>query len=259
MMSNSRRRCTLRANCMADIHFAIDQGNTRTKLAFFEGSEMVHREIIEGSDQHEKTLLAIRRLNIAKGILSSVRSDVTAFLALLGAECQVLIEGPALKMPFEMAYETPETLGSDRRANAAAFVAEFGLVNGLIIDCGTCITYSVLQKGCFLGGAISPGIEMRFNALQLYTGRLPKVNPGLEAPEFIGKTTEASIRSGVEGAVIGEVEKMIAQYCSQINDLSVILTGGNMTFFERHLKSPIFARPFYTLYGLNEIFRINTK
>ena len=100
---------------------------------------------------------------------------------------------------------------------------------------------------------------MRYKSLGDYTGKLPKLEPTFDLPQIVGKTTEGSLRSGVERAILGEVEKMIEQYCSHINDLIVIITGGDMSFFERHLKSPIFARPLHTLTGLNEIFLFNTK
>ncbi len=244
---------------MITTQFAIDQGNTRTKLAVFNGRETLLHCIYEGENQEEQVIEKILELKISSGILSTVRTNPDEFYKSLAESSDVILEGPNLKLPFSIDYDTPETLGSDRKANASAFVGEFGSSNGLIIDFGSCITYSVVQKGTFSGGAISPGIAMRYKALGDYTGRLPHLKPIYDATPILGKTTEGSLRSGVEVAVLGEVEKMIGQYCSHINDLVVIGTGGDLSFFERHLKSPIFARSLYTLTGLNEIFLINTK
>jgi type III pantothenate kinase len=244
---------------MSVIQFTIDQGNTRTKLAFFEGRKLIEHTHFGGENQELLAIQKINSLGATGGILSSVRGNHNQFYEALNSNSDVILENPKLKMPFEMAYNTPETLGSDRKANAAAFVSEFGNHNGVIVDCGTCITYTVLLNGVLSGGAISPGIAMRYRSLGEFTGKLPNLKPLFELPQALGETTEASLRSGVELAILGEVEKMIAQYCSHINDLVVIMTGGDMSFFERHVKSPIFARPFYTLIGLNEIFLFNTK
>ncbi|MFM9985280.1 MAG: type III pantothenate kinase [Flavobacteriales bacterium] len=244
---------------MSTIQFTIDQGNTRTKLAIFEDRNLLEQCTFGDKDQEERVLEKIKSSKASKGIFSSVRDNQSDFIIRLNENFVVLIESPELDMPFQMNYETPETLGSDRKANAAAFMAEFGLKNGLIVDCGTCITYSLLLEGALSGGAISPGIAMRYRSLGDYTGRLPTLPPLFELPPYLGKSTSGSLRSGVELAIVGEVEKMIEQYCSHINDLIVIITGGDMSFFERHLKSPIFARPLYTLTGLNEIFLCNTK
>lgn len=259
MMLKRRGGCNLRPDFMSNTHFAIDQGNTRTKIGIFKGRELVQRIVCEGIHQDDDALKQLKEFGCESGILSSVRDERSGFAARLGEHVIVLNDGPALKMPFEMDYSTPETLGADRKANTAAFTTEFGRAGGLIVDCGTCITYTVVQSGKLLGGAISPGISMRYRALHHFTGKLPSYEPQFELPAVIGKSTEGSLRTGVELAVIGEVEKMITQYCSHINDLVVILTGGDMTFFERHVKSPIFARPLYTLTGLNEIFLFNTK
>ena len=244
---------------MGSTQFAIDQGNTRTKVAFFGGKVLIDLCIFEGENQEELAIQKIRNAQVSTGILSTVRSHNSHFYNELLKNGHVILESPLLEMPFGLDYDTPKTLGSDRKANAAAFVAEFGPKNGLVIDCGTCITYSCVLDGVFSGGAISPGIAMRYNSLGDYTGKLPKLEPTFDLPQIVGKTTEGSLRSGVELAILGEVEKMIEQYCSHINDLIVIITGGDMSFFERHLKSPIFARPLHTLTGLNEIFLFNTK
>ena len=244
---------------MSITQFTIDQGNTRTKLAIFEGRVLLGHWTFDKNNQEERVIEKIRSSNANRGILSSVRDGHSDFFFSLNENFEVMNENPGLEMPFRMNYDTPETLGSDRKANSAAFISEFGEKNGLIVDCGTCITYSLLLNGTFSGGTISPGIAMRYRSLGDYTGRLPTLQPSFELPSYLGKSTSGSLRSGVEFAIVGEVEKMIEQYCSHINDLIVIITGGDMSFFERHLKSPIFARPLYTLTGLNEIFLCNTK
>jgi type III pantothenate kinase len=239
--------------------FSIDQGNTFTKVAFFTNGEMQHCAVLEdGTLQNDLTAL-IEKYAPENGILSSVRSSAEQLHAMLEAMCPTVLLTPTVALPIQVEYETPYTLGADRKANAVAAYSEFGLANTLVVDCGTCITYTLVSQGKLLGGAISPGIKMRYKALHEYTGKLPHVAIGGTLPNVIGKSSEDNIRAGVELAMVLEMDQMIAAYCSQMNHLNVVLTGGSNHYFVQHLKSPIFARPFYTLTGLHEILLFQLK
>ena len=164
-------------------------------------------------------------------------------------------------LPLINCYETPETLGRDRLAAAVGAGTLHPQQNVLVIDCGTCIKYDmVTSAGEYLGGAISPGLEMRFNALHTFTDQLPLVtNPGAQ-PSLIGATTHDSITSGVINGTQAEVRATIDQYNSAYNDLTVLFTGGDATAVmpaELSGKKRIFADQYLVLKGLNAILQHN--
>jgi len=129
----------------------------------------------------------------------------------------------------------------------------------LIIDAGTCITYDFLSAtGEYLGGGISPGINMRYKAMHQHTAKLPLLEPK-EVYDFIGATTEGSIHSGVLYGIVGEVDGIIDQYNERFKHLTVILTGGDAHFFGKRLKNSIFAHSKFLLEGLNNLLEYNKQ
>lgn len=237
--------------------FVIDQGNTLTKIAVFENHQMTSQVTL--SD--EGLLMALSDMMLLKKpsavILSSVREDDVQLQSLIAASSRLIILNHQLKLPFTFSYATPETIGGDRLANAAGAIAKYGKGNCLIVDCGTCITYTLVLAADLKGGTIAPGLEMRYKALHHFTGKLPEIHAEYHLPQLVGIDTEQSMRSGVELAIIAETDALITQYCSHYSDLNVLITGGNSRFFENHLKSPIFAAPYITLEGLYEILQLN--
>lgn len=216
------------------------------------------RHMILDDDHMAKDLATILDDELtSSAIFSSVRSDVAFLENLLRSRTNLISLHSKLRLPFELKYATPQSIGTDRLANAAGAVRRYQKKNCLVVDCGTCTTYTILQNGALIGGAISPGLDMRLNALNHFTGKLPLVKFDNQWPEIIGDSTEASITAGVIRAIVIEMDGMIKQYCSEISDLNVLLTGGMMQFFEAHLKSPIFAAPFLTPEGLHEILLLN--
>jgi len=129
--------------------------------------------------------------------------------------------------------------------------------NILVIDAGTAITYDLLTaEGTYLGGNISPGIEMRFKALNQFTGKLPKIEKADQNILF-GKTTEQAIRAGVQNGVVYEIEGTINSFKDFYKNLKVIITGGDAEFFEKKLKNSFFVSPNLTNLGLNRILEYN--
>jgi type III pantothenate kinase len=150
-------------------------------------------------------------------------------------------------------YATPTTLGVDRIAGVCGAKHMSPKTNVLVIDAGTCITYDFLDRdGNFLGGGISPGLMMRFNAVHNFTARLPLV-PLVEIAPLIGDSTETCIQSGVINGLIEELGGIISLYRQKFEGLAVILSGGDARFFENKLKGSIFAVPELVLSGLNSI------
>jgi type III pantothenate kinase len=236
----------------------VDRGNTFTKLGVFKSNELVDYSTVNDAQLTEALDRIIGQHQIQEAILSSVREDEFDLAQHTAQAISVYKPNPTTRYPFEIDYANAASLGMDRLANAAGAYKKFGKKNMLVVDCGTCTTYTLLLSGTMCGGTIAPGIDMRFKALNHYTGKLPLIEHLDDLPTLPGSSTEMSIRTGVELAAILETDAMIAHYSNISQDLTVLITGGDRAFFERHLKSPIFAAPYLTLEGLHEIYILNT-
>ena len=160
-------------------------------------------------------------------------------------------------MPLNNQYQSPETLGLDRLAGAAGIWYRYPGAGGLVIDMGSCITYDYVDaKGNYLGGAISPGVAMRFKAMHTFTAALPLVE-GNEESEILGDTTVRSMRSGVINGVCAEIEGMIGRYRDRYGAFKAVLCGGDAKFFASKVKPTIFADQYLILYGLYRILEEN--
>jgi len=129
----------------------------------------------------------------------------------------------------------------------------------MVIDIGTCITYDfVTREGVYEGGLISPGIELRYNAMNDYTKNLPLLNQR-DTSLLIGKSTEESMVSGVINGIAGEMQSHISQFMLNNADLKVIMTGGGAKIFESKIKSDIFVALEIVLVGLNRVLEYNVE
>ena len=161
--------------------------------------------------------------------------------------------------PFENKYQTPHTLGIDRMVLAAGAVLQYPNQNRLVIDAGTCVTYDFInQKNHYLGGAITPGLAMRYKALNQYTSKLPLLENEVPA-FFIGDSTAQSIHSGVVNGLTFEIDGFIDQYKSLNSNFIIILTGGDAVFLAKRLKNTIFANSNFLLESLNQTFQYKIK
>jgi type III pantothenate kinase len=166
---------------------------------------------------------------------------------------------PGLQFPFRIAYQTPETLGKDRLAAIVGAYTKFPKQNVLVIDAGSAVTYDILtDQEEYVGGNISPGLEMRYKALHQFTGRLPLVTPEITGNTY-GRTTREAINEGVLQGMLYEVEGYIARWQKIYEDLKIILTGGDANFFEKKLKNGIFVNLNLVTNGLNTILNINVQ
>jgi type III pantothenate kinase len=239
------------------MNLIIDTGNTRVKLAVFEKDRLVEVVFIDAESFLSEIKKILKKYRITVGILSNVSFIAENKIQELQKLVNLLILSPSTNVPFINLYETPKTLGVDRIALVAAAVNKFTKKNILIIDAGTCITFDfVNDQSEYLGGAIAPGIEMRYKALHSFTSKLPNLTK--KVPQnFIGNNTNESINSGVVNGVLQELEGVINQYKKKYSDLTVVLTGGDTNFLAKQLKSSIFANPNFVLEGLNEILIFN--
>jgi type III pantothenate kinase len=239
------------------LHLIIDIGNTQTKFAVFSGRDLLHVEIAKGFSENVFQKLN-KWFNPSHIIISSVVNYNKSFLSELKNEIVVLTLNHQTKIPVTNLYATPKTLGNDRLANAIAIAQRNPKKNNLVIDAGTCLKFDfVNSRNQYLGGAISPGMQMRFAALHHFTDKLPVIKPSEKLPELIGNTTQNSILSGVQQGMLAEIKEIISVYKKKHSNLHVYLTGGDASYFAKHLKKAIFA-PALTLYGLNEILHYNT-
>ncbi len=197
---------------------------------------------------------------LTQAILSSVKPVDEELLQFLSGNFDLFIELDHLtELPIENLYETPETLGKDRLAAAVGANELFPDQNILVIDAGTAITYDLVsEKNQFVGGNISPGLQMRFKALNHFTGKLPLVSYSDEF-QSIGKNTTDAIRAGVQNGILYEIAQTIDVFNENYQNLQIVMTGGDSIFFDKKLNYSIFVHFNITLIGLNRILEHNAK
>jgi type III pantothenate kinase len=235
------------------MNLAIDVGNTRVKIAVFEKDKLVELFVFNKTKILSEIKDILKKHEISTGIMSNVASISDSKLKKIKNLVQIHIISSLTEVPFKNLYKTPETLGVDRIALVAGAVTQFSGHNVLVIDAGTCITFDfVNSEGKYIGGAISPGLKMRFNSLNHFTANLPLLEKD-DLIDFIGKNTKESMNSGVINGVIQEIDGVINQYKKKFLDLTVVLTGGDTNFLAKQLKSSIFANQNLLLHGLNKI------
>ena len=240
------------------MNLVLDVGNSYLKIAVFDKNKLHQRELLKSQYKFSIFLKTIKSMpdiiNVIVSTVSVLNVDIYTYLN----DNYKLIEfNNQLKFPFENCYHTPNTLGEDRLALAAAASFYYPNKNVLIIDAGTCITYDLINaSNQYLGGGISPGIEMRYKSLNYYTSKLPLLDSKNDC-ELIGTNTKKSIQSGVINGVISEIDGIIRQYIMEFDDLTVVLTGGDSEFLSIRLKNSIFANSNFLLEGLNHLLQFN--
>jgi type III pantothenate kinase len=235
---------------------AIDIGNTRTKIAWFENNSLKNLSVIEKGDLLQKVQKFSKKTTVKiTVILSSVRKLDQETLFWLSENTVLYIVSHQSPIPFKNLYATPKTLGIDRIILAAGAVLSYPNSNRLVVDAGTCITYDFINdKNEYLGGSISPGIQLRYKSLNDYTANLPLLSP--EPINFLtGNSTSASIHSGVINGVTAEIDNIIHQYKGVHSNLTVILTGGDAVFLAKRLKNIIFANSNFLIESLNALYQ----
>jgi type III pantothenate kinase len=237
----------------------IDIGNTLAKIALFEDSDPLEVTYLPEITVEALELFLTNSVLIRPetAILSTVRQTDDTFIDYLKGNFRLLLLNSETPSPLKNLYQSPETLGYDRLASAVAATTLFPKRNVLIINAGTAITYDLVTRNNeYLGGAISPGLTMRLMALHNFTQKLPLVALNEETP-LIGRTTEESILSGVLNATRAEIDGMIEKFNNHYEQLAVILSGGDIIYFDKSLKNSIFAVPNIVISGLNQLLAFN--
>ena len=224
----------------------IDIGNTVTKLGVFEGKKLLCTQWHEAVTPQDIENIQSRYPDLDAAIVCTVARE-PVFLARALAKFSYFIDWqsymPDLKIPVRLNYQNPETLGRDRVAVASAVRSLYPDENVLCIVFGSCVTYNVVDKtACFLGGAISPGLNMRLRAMHRFTEALPMVDIKQERCTDQINDTQTALYSGALDGLRYEVEGYIARYEKRFPNLRVVLTGGNSGYFEKSLNYQIFAK-----------------
>lgn len=234
----------------------FDFGNTRRKVAVFHHAE-IQKGIVLKDDSNETMQSLINEYKPDKSILSSVIDHNPGMEQILAAQTKFHKLNHLTKLAFTTPVGKPETIGADRLALTAAAVHFYPNRHNLVIGLGTCITYNFINKYHeFLGGGISPGLEMRLKSLNYYTAKLPLIDADSNAP-LIGYDTATNILSGVVLGMVYEMEGFIDEYSKKFDNFNVLLTGGDIVHLASHLKKKIFADPDLIFKGLYAISEVN--
>ncbi len=240
------------------MNLVIDCGNTQIKTAVFEHNSLIDNKFISYKDWENDLKEYINKYNeIENIVISSVgKIEKKAFSDLkLTQQCHFISKND--KFPLQNLYKTPETLGIDRLVLASGAVLTFPNKNRLVIDAGTCITYDFIdENNNYLGGAIAPGLNLRYNSLHNFTSKLPLLSIN-EPEKLIGNSTYQSIHSGVVNGITFEIEGFINSFCNNKENFIIILTGGDSNFLAKRLKNTIFANSNFLLESLNQTFQYN--
>jgi type III pantothenate kinase len=242
------------------MNLIVDVGNTYVKFAIYQNENLIHKISFQLSEfEKQYKLLKKHFPKLKSAIISSVGRLSKKQIKIIYDDLNVLELSSKTKLPFNNLYKSPKTLGADRIALVSASVQKFPDKNVLIIDAGSCITYDfITEENNYLGGAISPGVRLRYRALNNLIANLPLLETH-QPKKIIGDSTEASIHSGVVFGVVKEIDGIIHQYKGEYPDLTVILTGGDAKFLLNQLKNSIFANSNFLLEGLNYILDYNSK
>jgi type III pantothenate kinase len=240
------------------MNLIVDIGNTSTKLALFEGNECISQDRINelSCPELDKILSGHK---VKRAIISSVKT-LPPFISdlLFSSIPSIHILSYKSLFPFKIEYDTPETLGTDRIAAVAGAFNLFPRLEVLIIDAGTALTFDYLSADIYKGGNISPGLTMRFKALNKFTDRLPLLTaPGIYANP--GRNTHDAIAAGVITGITYEINEYIRTFENKLSGVKIILTGGDSELLKDKINYQIIHRPDIVIEGLNYILEYNAK
>ena len=241
------------------MNLIVEQGNSATKIAVYHQGKMAFSSVYKDFTESELIDL-MDQYPLKNGILSTVTETKKELIACLNhrLKCFYFLD-ESMRLPIDIQYQTPETLGKDRIAAAVGANFLQPEKDILVIDAGTAVTFEVVTaSGIYLGGNISPGMTTRFQALNQFTKRLPLVSEKEDVP-LLGSSTETAIIAGVVNGMIYEMDGYIEVLRKKYPGLYVFLTGGHSFYFEKRLKNTIFAVLNLVLTGLNRILEYNVE
>jgi type III pantothenate kinase len=240
--------------------FTVDIGNTRIKSAVFEDNILLERFVFVKEELKNSIHFILEKYKTTTHlVVASVGNIEKEVFLSFNDRLKIDFITHNDRFPFTNDYATPQTLGIDRMVLASGAVLSFSDQNRLVIDAGTCVTYDFIdQNNHYIGGAIAPGLRLRYESLHNYTAKLPLLK--LENPSYtIGKSTQESIHSGVVNGLVYEIDGFIDDYKAQFSNFIIILTGGDAEFLAKRLKNTIFANSNFLLESLNQTYQYKTQ
>ena len=238
------------------MNLVIDIGNTAVKVYLLKNNEVIQREVLNENNLIY-SLKSFPINDIRNVICSSVtKSYKDQLFEIFKKSNYYDFSDTNLKLPFKNNYET-KSLGQDRIGLISSAVIKFKDQNSLVIDLGTCITYDFIDsQNIYHGGAISPGIRMRYSSFTDYTSNLPLLK-FQDINKIIGNNTEESLHIGVNNGIVGEINQYIKNLKKIYSEFNVIITGGDSIFLLNKIKNAIFADQDFLASGLNYIIKLN--
>ena len=242
------------------MNLVIDIGNTLVKVYLFENDLIVSKNLLNEVSLLDYARSLSKNYNIKNIICSSVTKSYNIDLVGLFEDVNYYeLSDKKLKIPFHNNYKTKSSLGQDRIGLVSAAFFKFPNQNSLVIDIGTCITFDFIDsKNRYHGGAISPGINMRYKSLSEHTSNLPLLE-FKDLDKIIGSSTDESVHVGVSTGIIGEINEYINRLEEKYLKLNIIITGGDSTFLLNKIKNAIFADQDFLAIGLNNILKYNEE
>jgi type III pantothenate kinase len=259
---------------------AIDVGNTQISLGLFD-LEVSGVQASDGLVEHWKISTNLQRTDdeLAGTIgsffrLARVDVDdldgvaVCSAVPRLQATVRGMIErftdiapviiGPGVKTGIPIRYDNPREAGADRIANAVAAWELFGGPT-IVVDLGTATNYDIVsENGEFLGGAISPGLEISLDALADRTAALASFE--LRTPRsVIGTSTVESLQSGALYGYAASVDGMVGRFRAELGgEATVVATGGLASMIAPVASTVEHVEPYLALHGLRIIHSRNS-
>ncbi|MEA3450667.1 MAG: type III pantothenate kinase [Bacteroidota bacterium] len=236
------------------MNLIIDQGNTNIKLYFFLSNKIKHFFIFSINKDDFSFLKDFKFKNI---IYSSVSGTNNNLIKKINKE-HILFFDSKTAIPIKNSYKS-STIGNDRLAGAVGASVLFPRQNVLSIDIGSAITFDFIKKGFeYVGGNISPGVELRFKSLHNYTANLPMLKTN-KKNIFIADNTNDAIIAGVQNGILYEINAYIEKINALYTDTKIVFTGGDSNFFAKKIKKLIFAESNLVAIGLNKILNYNIE
>lgn len=169
----------------------------------------------------------------------------------------VAVGDPAVRPGFEIRIDRPEEAGADRIANCAGARSRYAMP-GVVVDLGTATTFDVIdEQGNYCGGAISPGINLAFEALYMGAAKLPRIEIRRPA-KVVGRTTVAAMQSGIFWGYVGLIEGVLARIEAEWGrKMTVIGTGGLVPLIAESCAAIQHVDFDLTLKGLVDIYKLN--
>lgn len=241
------------------MNLIIDIGNTQIKASLFQNSTLINTQTSDKTEFEFGKELLSNFTNLKKAIVSSVREYPEQLINMLKSKLSdVFFFNDELPIPLENLYESKKTLGYDRLAACVGAFSKYPKQNMLVIDAGTAITFDfVNHKGQYIGGCISPGLNMRYKALNHFTKKLPLLSVN-DDYHLIGKNTNEAITGGVQNGIVFEIDSYINQLKEKHSELKVIITGGDSDFLSKNINNSSDLEPNILSIGLNYILEFNT-